>query len=96
MPATITWNQTTEQEGLGEATVTFTDDSANVISAFTQRVDTRDGGSIQDFIDAAVGHLTKQATKAAARPAVLDKIQSILDEKTSEIADAIAIVPTKL
>lgn len=84
MPSTLTWRQTTEQPGLGEATVVFTDGEGAVIATYTDRVDTRSGESIQEFVDHALKAKAQAQAQITEMPKVLLKIQAILDAAESK------------
>ena len=81
MSATIRWEQSTEQEGLGIATVSFKDAFEILITEFSGRVDTRDDADIQNFIAQAIKAKDAAIAVNTKRPEILNKIQAVLNSK---------------
>ena len=78
----IDFNQDTEISGVGTATATYTDEQGKASVMYSQRIDNRDGNTINGFIDAALARFEKRQIVDTETIALLAKIQAVLTEKT--------------
>lgn len=79
MPSKVSFEQSTEQDGLGVATVVFTDATSKEVATYSDRIDSRDADNVRQFVAAARKHRQAELAKAVAIPKVAQKIQAILD-----------------
>jgi hypothetical protein len=78
----IDFDQDTEIPGVGTATATYTDEQGKVSVAYSQRIDNRDGSTIDQFIGSALARWEKRKIVDTDTAALLAKIQAVLTEKT--------------
>ena len=81
----LTYNQDTEIKGVGTATAVYTDAKGDVLVTHSDRIDERDGNTIGGFIDEALAKYEKaNAAVSTEIPAILAKIQAVLDDKVGK------------